>query len=434
MADKEATVFIVDVGKSMGEKHDGREVTDLQWSMQYVWDKITTIVATGRKTVYAGVVALNTDGADNELDADESYDHISVRQPIAQILMPNIRDLYNAIKPSNTDSGDAISALVVAIQMIEKHCKKLKYKRQIVLVTNGEGHIEADDTIEGIVQKIKAENIALTILGVDFDDADYGFKEEDKSPTKANNERILSKLAEDCDGLYGTMAQAIEQMEIPRMKTVRSVATYRGLLTLGNPAEYDSAMSIDVERYAKVMVAKAPTASKFVVSDNMAPDESNAKANGRSDGDTMDVDEDGLTAVRQARSYQVEDPDAPNGKKEVAMEDLARGYEYGRTAVPISESDMNVVNLETKPCMDIVGFVDAQQVGGGKLVVNLHAADVCSTNIISTCLEAILSSPARLTIRPKWLSHHSSMPFTNLPATRWHDLYPKKTISPSCYY
>lgn len=44
MANKEATIYIVDVGRSMGRKENGREQTNLEWSMQYVWDKITTTV------------------------------------------------------------------------------------------------------------------------------------------------------------------------------------------------------------------------------------------------------------------------------------------------------------------------------------------------------------------------------------------------------
>lgn len=44
MAEKEATVYIVDVGRSMGERRQGRSVTDLQWSMRYVWDRITATV------------------------------------------------------------------------------------------------------------------------------------------------------------------------------------------------------------------------------------------------------------------------------------------------------------------------------------------------------------------------------------------------------
>ena len=40
MADKEATVFVIDMGASMGETAQGRELSNLEWSMQYVWDKI----------------------------------------------------------------------------------------------------------------------------------------------------------------------------------------------------------------------------------------------------------------------------------------------------------------------------------------------------------------------------------------------------------
>lgn len=44
MADKEATVYIVDVGHSMGKKRNGRGESDLDWAMTYVWDKITSTV------------------------------------------------------------------------------------------------------------------------------------------------------------------------------------------------------------------------------------------------------------------------------------------------------------------------------------------------------------------------------------------------------
>lgn len=44
MADKEATVYIVDVGLSMGQKHNGRKQSDLDWALEYVWDKITSTV------------------------------------------------------------------------------------------------------------------------------------------------------------------------------------------------------------------------------------------------------------------------------------------------------------------------------------------------------------------------------------------------------
>lgn len=62
MADKAATVYIVDLGKDMGKKHSGRDESDLDFALRYVWDKITSTVANGRKTDTVGVLGLRTDG------------------------------------------------------------------------------------------------------------------------------------------------------------------------------------------------------------------------------------------------------------------------------------------------------------------------------------------------------------------------------------
>lgn len=85
------------------------------------------------------------------------------------------------------------------MQMIIEYTKKNKYKRKIVLVTNGTGAM-SDDNIEGIIEKMKEVNIELVIMyvscrcdltfmliissGADFDDAEYGVKEEDKDSRK----------------------------------------------------------------------------------------------------------------------------------------------------------------------------------------------------------------------------------------------------------
>jgi ATP-dependent DNA helicase 2 subunit 2 len=45
MAGKEATIYILDLGRSMGEKRHGRDRTDLDWALEYVWDKITNTVS-----------------------------------------------------------------------------------------------------------------------------------------------------------------------------------------------------------------------------------------------------------------------------------------------------------------------------------------------------------------------------------------------------
>ncbi|KAF7620376.1 ATP-dependent DNA helicase II subunit 2 [Aspergillus flavus] len=362
MADKEATVYIVDVGRSMGECRNGRSVTDLEWAMQYVWDRITGTVATGRKTAMMGVIGLRTDETSNELEDDVHFSHIAVLSNLKQFLMPDIRKLEDELKPSKTDKGDAISAIILAIQMIITHCKKLKYRRKIVLVTNGQGRMSDEDLGE-IVKKVKEDNIELVVMGIDFDDPEYGYKEEDKDPHKAENETLLRTLVEDCDGVYGTFEQAVAELDIPRVKSVRSVASFKGYLQLGNPEEYDSALRIPVERYYRTYPAKPPTASSFVLRSEPEAGQEEAESSeaaaatqkGSQSGDA------GLTAVRTMRTYQVEDKSAPGGKIDIERDELAKGYEYGRTAVHISETDENITILDTFAGLELMGFIQTDQ-------------------------------------------------------------------------
>ncbi|KAK3172414.1 hypothetical protein OEA41_005735 [Lepraria neglecta] len=260
----------------------------------------------------------------------------------------------------------AISAIVIAIQMITKHCKKLKWKRRIVLVTDGRGEIDADpDGVAEISKKIKEDEMELVVVGVDFDDLDYGFKEEDKDYDKATNETTLKALVEDCDGIFGTMQQAIEELGTPRLKITRPVHSFKGQLTLGNPGTYDSALCIDIERYPRVMIRKPLTASQFVQRTDLSNGHHSTQSSNTVMPDADDpgssaaqADPNGLTSVKNARTYQVTDEDAPGGKRDVSRDDLAKGYEFGRTAVHISESDLNVVKLETQAGLEIIGFVN----------------------------------------------------------------------------
>ena len=366
MADKEATVYVVDLSHSMRKKHSGREVSDLDWAMRYVWDKITTTIAANRKTFNVGVLGLGTDGASNELEDDEAYQHISVLQPLSQILMPDLRRLLSVIQPSKTDNGDAVSALILAINMIIKHCKQLKWKRRIVLVINGSGQIDTDpDNAEEIIKKIRGDDMELIVLGVDFDDAEYGYKEEEKPPIKAHNEKFLRDLVEKCGGTFGTLAEAIDELDLPRVKATRPVHTYKGQLRLGDPAQYDTALCIDVERYPRTMIRKPESATAFTLRSDLGGESMASSATLAPQGDQPEgsqPNDDVLTNVRNMYTYLIPDSEAEGGKRAVARDDLAKGYEYGRTAVHISESDENITKLETEVAMEIVGFVSSSEV------------------------------------------------------------------------
>lgn len=162
MADKEATVFIIDLGASMTATNGGRKESDLDWSMSYVWDKISNVVASNRKTLCVGVVGLRTDETNHTLGED-GYENISILQPLGPMTMTSLKTLQSKVKPSGTVDGDAISAIVVAVDMIDTYTKKNKWKRQIVLVTDGRGEIDPDD-IDDISKKMRESGIELTVL------------------------------------------------------------------------------------------------------------------------------------------------------------------------------------------------------------------------------------------------------------------------------
>ena len=154
------------------------------------------------------------------------------------------------------------------------------------------------------------------------------------------------------------MQQAIEELGTPRLKSTRPVPSYKGQLTLGNAETSDAAMCIDVERYPRVMVRRPAAASNlFLPSDKgkTSAQSSSTVQNGTQSG--QEADSKPSDAPLGSRMYQVEDAKAEDGKRRISREDLARGYEYGRTAVHISESDLNVTKLETKAGMEIMGFV-----------------------------------------------------------------------------
>ncbi|KAJ5735106.1 uncharacterized protein N7483_000231 [Penicillium malachiteum] len=360
MTDKEATVYVVDLGRSMGEKRHGRTITDLDWAMQYVWDRITNTVMRGRKTDLAGFIAMRTDDTMNDYqEHDDSFSNISVLSGLKQILTPDIRKLQEAIKPSRTYKGDVISGLVLAIQMITAQCKKLKYKREIVLVTNGTGLINSEG-LDQIKDKIEEDSITLKILGPDFDDPESGVKEEDKDERKAQNETLfrdfIATLPE--GSLFGTLESAISELDIPRIKEVKHMASFKGFLSLGNAGEYETALRIPIERYAKTMVAKPPTASSYVLRSGNEPGEETDPATSQAP-----VEGGSLVTIRTSRTYQVADESAPGGKADVERDQLAKGYEYGRTVVPITDMDENITMLTTFAGMEIIGFVADDKYG-----------------------------------------------------------------------
>lgn len=170
------------------------------------------------------------------------------------------------------------------------------------------------------------------------------------------------------------MEQAVSELEIPRVKSVRVTATFKGFLQLGNPDEYDTAVRIPVERYFRTHVAKPPSASQFVLRSETAEEgQPQSSATLDAQKDSQSTDSDSLAAVRNVRTYQIDDESSPGGKIEVERDQLAKGYEYGRTAVHIDETDENITTLETFAGLELLGFIQTDKVRPSVAIVSVSS-------------------------------------------------------------
>lgn len=139
------------------------------------------------------------------------------------------------------------------------------------------------------------------------------------------------------------MAEVISSIAYPRVKTVRPVPSYKGVLTIGDPEKYNDAIAIDVERYPRTKKASAMSASKYV-----PPKDGSS---------TQEAIEGGNVALQ--RTYKIKKGE---DEVEVEKEELEKAYLYGRSIVHLSDADLSITKLETDAELTVLGFVEKEGV------------------------------------------------------------------------
>ncbi|KAI6137070.1 SPOC domain-like protein [Pisolithus sp. B1] len=308
------TVFLVDISPSMGATRTVRqapgpngeprsvEMTNLQWALQFVKLKIQEMIFHGRKTEQCGVIVFGSEETDNIVNEKHGgYEHVSEYIPICT---PNARTLakLDELEPSET-AGDAIDALIVGIETQDDYLeRKRTWTRKIVIVTDGASPLEIEDW-EATVKRMSSLSISLTVVGVDFDDDELQYHEEDKPAIKVQTKSALTS----------------------------------NILRLGDiEVREEEALEMSV-RVAKVELKRR---TEYVI------DRAQTGSDGDDDNKSVtlaDFDED---EERQGKD------DRPMEK--VEKEQLVRGYKYGSTYVPCPDGQF--LKLHTRQGIDICGF------------------------------------------------------------------------------
>ncbi|KAJ1310918.1 hypothetical protein OPQ81_009430 [Rhizoctonia solani] len=395
-----ATMFVIDVSPSMGTMRtiflepaeDGTErtkqVTHLQWALQYVMLKVQEMIHNGRKTDQCGVILFGTEDTNNIVEdahPGEGYTNIVEYIPITHptpftlskiaAIAPSThfgdREFRSCIKDSKLSIGlfQPSNGIIVAIQTQSEYLiRKPSWTRRMVLVTDGETPLEIEDW-EATTEKINELAINMTIIGVDFDDEDFPFIEPNKSPVKQVNENFWTQFIERVEnGQMGTCAYAIHETSRPEPRPTKS-AMSNNVFRIGDPEAYpEQAIEIAVKTSKATALVRPHSMKKFTKREAV-----NATQGGPTQAMSSSEDYKLYVELKRRTEYVVklvgngddeEDEDGDeDGEKEkrepegevVEKETLVKAFKYGSTWVPCEEGHFE--GLHTRKGIEVLAFI-----------------------------------------------------------------------------
>ncbi|ODQ67809.1 SPOC domain-like protein [Nadsonia fulvescens var. elongata DSM 6958] len=344
-------------------------VTQLEAVTSYMYDTIASKVLSQRKTDQVGVIKVRfekwEEGAKDfiyDRNAENDCKYIQQVCPIKQFSLKNLRELKDQIKPSlENDSGDLGAAIKLGIEVIYDHCKRLKYKKKIILLTNASGELSEESTTQ-IRKDFKSENIEfVTIVAGCLNSG------------MATNERIshnIQRLKFLCDTVHGIYAEAPEaalSLEMPKIKPVKPVRGCTIPLCFGDVNESPNEFSISVDTYPCTRKAAVPSAtaySNIITSQNSQmgqntgidmPDCSYYGAE-----KTAEFKEANLEQLSYLREYYIKRDD--DSKQVIAEDDRVSAYRYGQELVPISKMEDELFKFPTAASLLMIGFIPIESI------------------------------------------------------------------------
>ncbi|KAK9322775.1 SPOC like C-terminal domain-containing protein [Lipomyces orientalis] len=411
MAEKEATVIVVDLSPFMAESHmaAAKGQSDIEMCIKYICDKIGSKVLSERKTDVVGIVGVGTDDTLNRMSEDDAYKHISILFQIRQFLYRDYQLLPKKLVPSLKSHGDLISGLVVAMDAMAQYCRHLKYTKNIVILSNCAGPVDFSG-IDGIIDKLAEMKVNLSILYVrperrltavfNHHHSTVGADEGTSTAMQRANHDLLtdfidSVVGRELNAVLAPFAEVLRDLEIPHVRKVRSTNSYNGTLTIGDPNQFNDALVIPVERFAYVKKATPISSVAYT------------KPKG-----TVPTSPTRPTATRLGRKVKYEitvSKESEDGKKEknvqeVEKGDLKKGYRYGASVVPLSAEEEDNLRFLTIASLDIIGFVPFETIGPWQLLTetnfviakrNEQEATLCLSSLIHAMFENQLYGVAR---------------------------------------
>ncbi|RKO92843.1 SPOC like C-terminal domain-containing protein, partial [Blyttiomyces helicus] len=371
MANKEASVFVINVNPSMRAK-----------------------VIAGRKGEQVVVLLVGTRGTHNiaNFEDPDQYKYITQvgfdEDQAVHMKMPDV-DLLRCIA-SGTERGegigDVIDGIIVGIHILGLHCKHLKYAKKLYLLTDAENPMQMEE-FDGVIQMAKDMGVEFTLIAYDFERLNDNEEHASRTKAQTENEAALRNVIKLVGGRFWHYDDAAFALHHLRTKIIKPVG-FRFDLVIGDAVLHPStSLTIPIRLYTKATEAKVPSSKRWsTLAEGIAESERNPDTFG------------GVELVRSYRRIAGagdEDEGEPladaDGEEDLNREDLSKAFSYGKALVPCPPEDEAAMTLKTKKNIWVLGFVDKRLIKreslmSGTWVVGPEPDDPKATYELSTII------------------------------------------------
>ncbi|ODV59138.1 ATP-dependent DNA helicase YKU80 [Ascoidea rubescens DSM 1968] len=368
MAEKEITVAIVDLSPSMIDHNNSRKISDLEYGLIYLNHLVSTKILRARKTDFVSLIACHT----LETKIPQTFSNFTSMQNLSILFGPkqpfyNDLKTLNALKANqnlyNDNEGGILMAILLAVETIKDFVVKKKFKKNIIIITNGDEELLMNNQYKsGLIDLIAEQNINLVLMGIDF-------KINDKNKSIVNNDLRRNAIAQWKDLFqnipfslflyYEDVIHNLNHTFIP--KTVKPIRLFTSKLRLGGDVFQKTELNFDnsIDPYSIEIEIDGYSATKKIVNKNTGSFYLKDTLLSES-YQTIENSEHALPIKRFAE-YEIEETDINTNntvQRKINEDEIIKCYQYATSNVPFSKDLEAAAIYPTQPALDIRGIIN----------------------------------------------------------------------------
>jgi hypothetical protein len=288
-----------------------------------------------------GLVLLGSADSNNNLAGSGGYENVCEYKPIS----PVDTELVKILLGSNQgiDAGDWLDAVVVAMDMINRHCEGKKYEKSIIMITNGARPVLDEEQLTVIAQTCLDMKIRFQLYHIDQISP---FSSPANAPGGERNANLLKEFTARVNGELCSINDLHKLKGALSRGSVTSQTVFRGIMYVSpKTCDEKSLVGIRVWAYAKTKQASLPSLKK---------------RSRESEGSMNHAD------VGFERKYVHED----DNTEEVEFQYLIKAHGYGREDVPVSKDDADNIKQKAEKEIFVLGYMKESEIGNEQLMGN----------------------------------------------------------------